>query len=175
MSTYCCEVLDLISKSAERSEKAGYAQTSYLLISSISSSIWCSAPVGADEASPCSAFEMAKDSREEKEGLCCRRGAGREKEDVREFMALCGNSLLQKSSNPSKLESKSVGSGCVQPCSCPEETSGREWLRQGEPQPYRLVQRRLVRHCGSMAFCARICWICCMLDVWKGISDFFSK
>lgn len=44
--------------------------------------------VGAVAASPCSAFEIAKDSREENDGRCWRRGVCKEKEDDREFMAL---------------------------------------------------------------------------------------
>jgi hypothetical protein len=63
-------------------------RTSYLLISSISSSIWCSAIVGAAVASPCSALEIANDNLDEKDGRCWRRGVGTEKEEVREFMVL---------------------------------------------------------------------------------------
>jgi len=64
-----------------------YAHTSYLLISSISSSIWCSVTLGGP-ASPCSAVEIAEESLEEKEGRCWTRDKFTETEDDREFMAL---------------------------------------------------------------------------------------
>jgi hypothetical protein len=64
--------------------------TSYLLISSISSSIWCSTPGGAGPPSPCSAFETAKDRRRDS----CARDAGRDAEEVREFIAEAAGTLL---------------------------------------------------------------------------------
>jgi hypothetical protein len=64
-----------------------HMHTSYLLIFSISSSIWCSATVGTVVASPCSALDIATESREVTEGRCWSRGAGRDIEDDREFIA----------------------------------------------------------------------------------------
>lgn len=63
--TYCCKVLWKLSLGPiEECEK----HTSYRLISSISSSIWCSAPVGAGPPSPSSALDAAVDSLLETDG-----------------------------------------------------------------------------------------------------------
>lgn len=65
----------------------GAERTSYLLISAISSSIWCSAAfVGATVALPCSAIDIAYESRELTLGRCWR-DTGTETEEDREFMA----------------------------------------------------------------------------------------